>query len=363
MSPYKKNFNRRDFLKLSGGALGLSALSFYAGYASQPQPFALTNSVAYVDDLSPLPVFRAPYLQHQVQMAAFLFGADLDQLTLLCDRYLNIPTQGQLKYVPLMANLVLTYSDMLISSLDERDAGVGSLRETEIAFWIPTMAMRKVGGTYVPQHLAWFLPTLFVDDSCAIASGREVYGFNKQWGKFERPDLIEDPHLSASVMGFSHFGPDVVGSLQPLLQLRKSQTQPMQPTQPANNWTDWESARKELSANLLQSAQANPAAPLVEIAARLATEPMPLVFLKQFRDAVDSRQACYQAIVQAHMHVTDFKSGGFLPARYELELNQLESHPLNKNLGLPSGSQPASLGVWMQLSFNLGQAEEVYRAG
>ena len=360
MPPYKKNFNRRDFLKLSGGALSLSALSFYAGYASQPQPTPFTTPAAYVDDLSPLPVFRAPYLQHQVQMAAFLFSADLDQLTYLCDRYLNIPTQGQLKYMPLMANLVLTYSDMLISSLDQRDAALGSLRETEIAFWIPTLAMRKVAGTYVPQHLAWFLPTLFVDDSCAIATGREVYGFNKQSAQFERPDQIQDPQLSASVVGFSHFGADAVGSLQPLLQLRKSQTQP---TQPTTSWTDWQSARKDLSATLLQSAQANPALSLVEIAARLATEPMPLVFLKQFRDALDSRLACYQAVLQAPIHITQFDSAGFLPARYELELNQLESHPLNKNLGLPTGSQPASLGVWMQLSFSLGQAAQVYRAG
>ena len=355
--------SRRDFLKLSGGALGLGALSFYAGFSSKPEKLPIVSATpsAYVDDFSPLPVFRAPYRQQQVNMAAFVFPAALEKLTAVCQRYLNDPTRGELNYVPLMGSLVMTYAEMLISSQDPRDSGVGQLRETELAFWIPTLAMRNVGGVYVPQHLAWFLPTLFVDDGCAIASGREVYGFNKQWGQFQRPKSVQDPELITSVMGFDKFSPSGQAEMRTLMQVRRKAGS-VGSSSDRPGWTDWQGARAELSGELLSRLKVDgPATALVEAAARLVTDPMPLVFLKQFRDAVDSRQACYQAVIEAPIRVNQFSAGGFLQSAYQMELTELESHPIANTLGLSAGPQTARLGVWMQLGFDLDPGVEVIR--
>jgi len=358
MSTSNSRLNRRDFLKLIGGTLGLGGLAYYAGFSNQPGP-ARSANVEYIDGLSPLPVFRGPYLQQQAQMAAFLLGADLGALTRLCDLMLNAPTNAEFKYVPLMANVVMIYADMLISSLDERDAGVGHLRETELGFWVPTLAMRKLGSSYVPQHLAWFLPFLFVDDGCAIASGREVYGFNKQLGQFQKPADIRDPQFSTSVVGFKTFDPGALAGLEPLLEIKRLEAA----SAPQDSaWSDWQSAKSELSAELVSHSASGPEGALLEAAARLVTEPAPLVFLKQFRDAVDTRRACYQAIIEAPLSLRQFTAGGFLRSAYQFKVNPLASHPLCDSLGLPAAGQTASLGAWMQLDFTLGAGREVYRA-
>ena len=359
MNESNKPLNRRDFLKLAGGAVGLGGLSFLVGKNASSEPETAGQTAEYVDGLSPLPVLRAPYTQKQARMAAFLFAADMVALTVLCDRYLSTPTCGAYKYVPLMGNLIMTYTEMKNSSLDERDASVGCFGETEVAFWIPTLVMRKVADMYVPERLAWFLPYLFVDDAIAIAAGREVYGFNKQWGQFQKPVDLQNPEFTTSVMGIRQFDPASQAQLEPLLRVKQLNNAV---SQPEVSWLDWQSARDDLSSELVKNSSGSVENLVMEYAARLMTDPAALVFLKQFRSAVDTRQACYQAIIEAPIHITQFKAGGFLRQAYQLEINPLESHPLAKSLGLPAEAQTASASAWLELDFSLGAGMEVYRA-
>ncbi len=155
----------------------------------------------YVDSAIGLPVFRGPYLQQDTEMAVLFFHADADRLAALCDQYLNAPSEGQTKYVPLTSHVAVVLAEMQATSGDERDRQVGRLPETEVSFWILTLAMKKVGGIFVPDHLAWFLPFLFVDESNVIATGREVYGFNKQAGQIQKPASIQRPEFSLDVVG------------------------------------------------------------------------------------------------------------------------------------------------------------------
>ncbi len=60
--------------------------------------------------------------------------------------------------------------------------------ETEVGFWLLTLVSRRVGEMWVPDHLVWFMPYLFVDNGYAIMAGREVYGFNKMGAQFEKPE-------------------------------------------------------------------------------------------------------------------------------------------------------------------------------
>ena len=175
----------------------------------------------YVDSGIGLPVFRGPYLQQDTEMAVLFFHADAERLTALCDRYLNAPSAGQTKYVPLTSHVAVVFADMQATSGDERDRQVGRLPETEVSFWILTLAMKKVGGVFVPDHLAWFLPFLFVDESNVIATGREVYGFNKQAGQFQKPASIQQPEFSLDVLGIQEFRPEAEGKVERLLDMRQ----------------------------------------------------------------------------------------------------------------------------------------------
>ena len=125
-----KDMGRRTFLKLAGGAFGLSALSYYLGATGRPVPAPQNTLPDYADNGRGFPVFRGPYLQKDAQLAAFLFNADTEALIMLCDQSLNVSGSFAYQYVPLTSSVMLVFADMLVSSRDERDAQVGLIPET-----------------------------------------------------------------------------------------------------------------------------------------------------------------------------------------------------------------------------------------
>ena len=321
-----------------------------------------TGLPSYVDSGIGLPVFRGPYLQQDTEMAVLFFHADADQLAALCDRYLTAPSEGQTKYVPLLPQVAVVLAEMQATSGDERDRQVGRLPETEVSFWILTLAMKKVGGVFVPDHLAWFLPFLFVDESNVIATGREVYGFNKQAGQIQKPAAIQRPEFSLDVLGVREFKLEATGKLERLLDMR--QVDRAVGEEPSGMWHSWENARTAITPEILKILAADAKNKAAEIATLLVTHQMRLVFLKQFRDVVNTQQACYQAIVEAPLMVQTFRQGGFLTGKFAMSVNRLDSHPLAEALGLrlENGEQQSALGLWMKLDFMLGEGIEIWKA-
>jgi hypothetical protein len=293
------NSGRRNFFKLAGGAFGIAALSYYLGLTDRSQ-FASPGLELpdYLDGNLGFPAFRGPYLQKDANLAAFLFQADLASLTSLCDRTLNAPEPVSYKYIPLMSNVIMVYADMLVSSLDERDAKIGFIPETEVSFWLLTLAMQKTSNGYIPHHLAWHLPYLLVDESNAIATGREVYGFNKLAAEFSKPKDILSPEFSSDVLGIKQFDPSSIARKERLLDLNRM---PVVSTQSV--WKDWAAARKDFSGMLLKNLRPDLNAGVVEFAARALIDNIPLVFLKQFRNAADTKKASYKSLAEAPLKV------------------------------------------------------------
>ena len=347
------SISRKDFFKLAGGALGLGALSYYLGLRDQPKPSSPdANAPDYIDGGIGLPVFRGPYLQKDAQLAAFLFSADLSALTALCDQTLNALEASPFKYVPLMSDVLLIYADMLVSSLEERDAQVGLIPETEASFWILTVAMQKTTNGYVAHHLAWFLPYLLVDEGNSIATGREVYGFNKQAGEFNKPQEIQSPQFTTDVLGFKQFNPEAIARKERLLELNSSSAETSQ-----NTWKDWNFAKSELSNALLTNVRSDLGPNILEFATRAAIDHIPLAFLKQFRHAANTKIACYQTIVEASLQVKEFYGGGLFVYPHILTINPLDSHPLARKLGLKQ-EQASTFGAWLKVDFILGEGNE-----
>lgn len=347
------NINRKDFFKLVGGALGLGVLSYYLGLRDQPKPSSPdANAPSYIDGGIGLPVFRGPYLQKDAQLAAFLFTTDLSALTALCDQTLNALEASPFKYVPLMSDVLLVYADMLVSSLEERDAQVGLIPETEVSFWILTVAMQKTSSGYVAHHLAWFLPYLLVDEGSSIATGREVYGFNKQAAEFNKPQEIQSPQFTTDVLGFIQFNPAAVARKERLLELNSSSAETSQST-----WNDWNFAKNTLSNALLTNVRSDLGPNIMEFATRAAIDHIPLAFLKQFRHAANTRIACYQTIVEASLQVKEFYGGGLFVYPHILKINPLDSHPLARKLGLKQ-EQASKFGAWLKVDFILSEGNE-----
>lgn len=315
----------------------------------------------YIDGGIGYPVFRGPYLQENANMAAFLFKADRSRLKELCDQFLTAPSDGKTKYVPLLSNVVVMYADMLVSSLDERDRQAGRQREKEVGFWILTLAMKKVGGVWVPHHLAWFMPYLFVDNFSAIATGREVYGFNKLLAEIKKLQHIQIPEYAVNVFGVKEFSPTAEAKSERLFDIRRLADSD---DGPVGDWESWQAAKDEVYQKLLAHIDQQSKDSLIEFGTKFANQNIPLVFLKQFRDAVDTKLASYQAIIEAPITVKKFHRGGFVRGKYALTINHLDSHPVGKKLGLhvEDGAIQSIIGIWMEVDFSLGAGKVIWGA-
>ncbi len=344
---------RRDFFKLTGGALGIAAISYFFGLTDRAKPVPPSDELPdYEDGEIGVPVFRGPYLQKDTQLASFLYHADIVRLTALCDQTLNTVESSPFKYIPLVPNVLLVYADMLVSSLDERDSQIGFIPETEVSFWVLTIAMQKTSDGHTPHHLAWYLPYLLVDEGNSIATGREVYGFNKQAAEFEKPQKIRSPQFNADVLGFKQFAPIAVARKERLLELKPSSAETSQ-----SKWKDWNSAKSEFAGELLKNIRPDLASGIVEFASRAIIDNVPLVFLKQFRHAANPRKVSYKAVVEAHLRIEVFHEGGPFSGPYRLTINHLDSHPFAQKLGLKE-EQISTLGAWMKVDFVLEHGVE-----
>jgi hypothetical protein len=345
--------NRRDLFKLAGGAFGIAALSYYLGLTERVEPPSTDSLPDYADNNSGLPIFRPPYLQKDADMAAFLLPADVSALTSLCDGALNNADSFPYKYVPVTRNVLLLYADMLVSSLDERDSQMGSIPETEVSFWVLTVAMQKTSESYIPHHLAWFVPYLFVDESSSIATGREVYGFNKLAGEFDKPEDILSPHFTVDVLGFKKFGVAAVAQKERLFELILLPVEI--PTEGA--WEDLPSARAGLAAEASKGIRMDLPGDVVEFVTRAVAGNIPLVFQKQFRHAGDVQKATSRSIVEAPIQIKEFHAGGPFQHAPVLRINHLDSHPIRQKLGLQE-DQRSTFAAWLKVDFVLGYGVE-----
>ena len=64
----------------------------------------------------------------------------------LCDRFLNLPGQNEFKYHPLVPYVLVTFTQIArMSSSQPPYSQTGWMPETEVAIWVPTVALHGLG--------------------------------------------------------------------------------------------------------------------------------------------------------------------------------------------------------------------------
>jgi len=76
--------------------------------------------------------------------------------------------------------------------------------------------------------------------------------------------------------------------------------------------------------------------PLKSLADQLNAHTVPMLFLKQFRDITYADRACFQAILEASFGLKHATEGSFA-AGYELYLEDIDSVPIGRELGIDTG--------------------------
>ncbi|MGZ4185466.1 MAG: FAD-dependent oxidoreductase [Solirubrobacteraceae bacterium] len=335
-------------------------------------------------DYGALATAPGPLECERARLYCFLLSPDRARVQQLCDRVLKEPTGGALRYtVPRLAPVILTFGTIAgLRSLHPDHSGRGSASEPEAAIWVPTIAQRYEGGRYIDEHLAIFMPYLWVDDPIAFASGREVYGFAKTQGWMPR---LADPRgdaqgrppdppdsLMLDVYGVAEYGPGSELHRQRLLTIRRRPTRrgPGEVvTEPSAEGDDLASLVVHFISELDPTVELEPArrsldavrAPLRAARARgaaladlLSGQVVRHVFLKQIRDAEHGELAALQQVVEARSSVLAGSSLRWrrLRGSYGLSINQLASHPLADDLGL-AADHTVSLAFAAEFGFRM----------
>ncbi|GAB4517987.1 MAG: hypothetical protein OHK0046_25180 [Anaerolineae bacterium] len=294
-------------------------------------------------------VYPPPYTCAGVKMFGFIFQADQDKLIQFCNRTLNFNDKRH--YRPITPYVMVTYTFMsqvrAAPPYDQR----GWFTETEVAVWVPTFGMNHVLGSWVidPFHPAFYTPYIFVDNPIAIAGGREIYGFPKQWGQTQMPHSHTEPQVfTTDVFALKTFSPDSQGGQMRLMDITRTYT-PTEEPQPYQSLSHLFSDVLGRFGHTIESG--------VTLAEDLFRLQVPMVFLKEFRDIDSEVNACYQAITEASAQVTRF-SGWHLPGTYQMTLEDLASVPLFDDLGLQS--QTSHFNFWLDIDMTLGLGQRVW---
>ena len=297
-------------------------------------------------------VFVAPYVAEGVQFFGFVVKAEQAKLQVICDRYLNGPTGTQdfMAVVPFVM-FVFNKLDRMYAKLPP-DHNRGWYSEQEGAVWMPVWDNKR-------SKALWYHPYMVVSSSYAMAMGREIYGFPKEIGWFEVPNGPDSPEtMQVETV--------VVKSLNPQCQAKREQlfgariatggrsnsATPYQELKDLNQLAEVVADRLGIASHLD-----------ADVLHALVSVPIPMVFLKQFRDAVYPKQACFQSVQEAETQLIRLLSFPRVYLdRYEIFFKYWASHPIRKDLGLVASPVPVEVAFWANFDFEIGICSEIWRA-
>jgi hypothetical protein len=203
---------------------------------------------------------------------------------------------------------------------------------------------------------------VFISNSVGMVTGREVWGYPKEISTFEFPAPEQpNPKFVAKATIFDKLSPTTEGKLAPLVTVHREQ--PIEPPV-------WKCTTRSDAFTEIVSALTNGTGELIShlgseafVVANLFGSPsVPVVNFKQFRDAVDPRRACYQAIVDAPLQIDELSGLGFLGDGYRLKITPCESHTIAADLGI-TNDEPVAFAYFLELGFSAVAGRIVWTAG
>jgi hypothetical protein len=258
-------------------------------------------------------------------------------------------------YKPLLPMAAIVCADITKSfSTTPPDSQKGWMAERDFGVWIPVVAGTTSGGTWKPGRIGWYLPYVFVDNVAAMLTGREVFGFFKQTATLAMPPAPSGSGaFSIDALAIQNFSPSSEAAVVRLLTMTSRESV----AAPEGTWTGVRGAAdalwdelKRLYFDGARDLAVTAWDVMKNLLEDLVTGDVPMVFLKQFRDATDPTKACYQAVIEAPAHLEKFYKGWFLHP-HDIAILPCDSHPIVSECGLAGATISSELGFWCQMDF------------
>lgn len=297
----------------------------YGGLTSAPQPDFCRNTTLY----------------------GFLAQADLTLLQQLCDQVFTTPSGGAVVCQALARTVLLTFGNIrelrpALSPFSQR----GYATEKNVTIWVPVKVSCWANGQPQSQAFAWFVPYAWVDNPLSLVSGRDIYGFAKQWGWI---GLNPGQSVAFSLDAFGgNYNPSTVLAQAPLLRLTT-----IPPTAGGGAPPNWPSNLAAAIAGAGFAATAD----MIQLLADFFSVGMPLVFLKESRSVIDGTKAALMQITSSAATLKTVHQLQTLVSHFLFVL-PIDSHPLVNQLGLTN--QPLPLGFQLDLDFTLDNGKVLW---
>jgi hypothetical protein len=299
-------------------------------------------------------VYRPPYLQKDAFLSSFIVGSPREKQQAILDTQLNnLCNRKPFYYRAVVDSAALVLADIgQVRSLDPRDKTRGWVSEVDVCWWI--LAAAEKDGKL--DHLAWFIPYIWVDNPYTMVNGRESFGFPKSfaWSRIPKSQSDLDGTFWADALVLPSYTPETEVSRQRILEVT------LGPHDPITEIVDG----VEAFARVLESVFKHPIQDAV-LAAKMMAEAlsgkMPVVYLKQFRDIVNAEAACYQAIVESNTTVHGFHGAGLLPFGFTVKTFPMASVDVAKFLGFDTTTN-VDIAMWAKLDFSVDLGREIWRA-
>ena len=177
-------------------------IDVYAGHCIDPPRTRLkdrdVNDYGVADATS-----GPPFLFENVTCRVFPIKANMARLVRFCQQYLNMDIPKTMAHfrpaIPYVYMMVLNYGSMSPAAIRARNTGWVS--QHEVTFTVPLEQWQERGGRLTFDRWAFTSPFIFVDDELSLTTGREVYGWPKTTSCIatQRDLWSQDPRTSSRV--------------------------------------------------------------------------------------------------------------------------------------------------------------------
>ncbi len=302
-------------------------------------------------------VYLPPFVATGVSLFGFAVPADLASVQKnVCDRYLNAPLGGGSRFCAVTRHIVFVFNT--IATLQAEASPYhdrGRFPEQEAAVWVLVADRQR-------ERLFWFHPYMLVDNSYAMAMGRELYGFPKTLGWFDIPAGPAAPtRLGVETLVVKTFGSDARGERAPLFAVRRSGAD--DPSRARSGLATIGDLFGDAVRLLgIEGSVIRELGLAANVFDDLVHGRLPMVFLKQIRDGADPVRARAMSIQEADSRLTTFHDARIYAEGYVVDIDDAASHPIRADFGLGPGPQPVDLAFWTSFDFWIGAALEVWSA-
>jgi uncharacterized protein with NAD-binding domain and iron-sulfur cluster len=302
-----------------------------------------------------------PYTQVDASMAGYVFKADAYCLQGVLNHYLAGDSEHHYFALPVAVLTLVNMPKVFLTN----NPGIGHMHEIDGGYQISAISVNRKTHEI---GIALFMPYLWVNTGTAMATGREVLGFQKDVAV----SFSEDDEKVESARDLTRIEAWVTPTFGARLERRMvARVQPGANT--AGIVESTAASLEHFGANLLHlveealprlCAAINLVLPEAEaigidVLRKLfgagAGPSLSVAFIKQFRDSRVGDKACYQQVFSAPARVTNTRLEQ-LGYGHQVEIGNFASHPIADELGLLAWAEPGGVyrsALTFQVSFQL----------